>query len=316
MEKIGNCMRFLSRLWWFDGNRKKAESFGSQAIEVLEQQPPSAAKAMAYSNMSQLKMLSDQRAECIFWGEKAIAMAKELDNDEILSHALNNVGDVKIRSLSSRKEGNLLLQQSLDIALKNSYHEHVARAYTNMGHNELLIKDFESAGKSLEAGIRYCEERDLDSWSSYMLSSKARLYVETGRWDEAYRIADNLIKNEYIAPIVKIGAIVAMATISMRKGDNDPLPLLLEAKALAFETMELQRIVPALAAFLEYEWITGKRFVEQEALDNTIAMMDYMGNPYENSEFAFWLLKARNQHLALKDIFEGRSEERRVGKEC
>ena len=25
IEKIGNCLRFLSRLWWFDGNRKKAE---------------------------------------------------------------------------------------------------------------------------------------------------------------------------------------------------------------------------------------------------------------------------------------------------
>jgi hypothetical protein len=26
---------------------------------------------MAYSNMSQLKMLSDQTGECIFWGEKS-----------------------------------------------------------------------------------------------------------------------------------------------------------------------------------------------------------------------------------------------------
>jgi predicted ATPase len=36
VEKIGNSMRFLSRLWWFDGNRKQAESYGGQAIEVLE----------------------------------------------------------------------------------------------------------------------------------------------------------------------------------------------------------------------------------------------------------------------------------------
>src|SRR5262249_7208693 len=24
-EKLGDCLRFLSRLWWFDGNRKEAE---------------------------------------------------------------------------------------------------------------------------------------------------------------------------------------------------------------------------------------------------------------------------------------------------
>ena len=47
MEKIGNSLRFLSRLWWFDGNRKNAENFAEQAIEVLNNQPSSSAKAMA-----------------------------------------------------------------------------------------------------------------------------------------------------------------------------------------------------------------------------------------------------------------------------
>ena len=59
------------------------------------------AKAMAYSNMSQLKMLSDQTDECIYWGEKAIAIAKELNDEETLSHALNNVGTVQMRIQSS-----------------------------------------------------------------------------------------------------------------------------------------------------------------------------------------------------------------------
>lgn len=39
LERISNCFRFLSRLWWFDGNRKQAESFGLEAIEVLTKQP-------------------------------------------------------------------------------------------------------------------------------------------------------------------------------------------------------------------------------------------------------------------------------------
>ncbi len=52
---MGNSMRFISRLWWLDGDRKQAESFGAQAIEVLDKQPFSKAKAMAYSNMAQLE---------------------------------------------------------------------------------------------------------------------------------------------------------------------------------------------------------------------------------------------------------------------
>ena len=305
IEKIGNCMRFLSRLWWFDGNRKQAESFGSQAIEILEKQPSSRAKAMAYSNMSQLKMLSDQADECIFWGEKAIAMAEELADQEILSHALNNVGDVQARISSSKQKGIALLQQSLDIALKNSYHEHVARAYTNLGHNGLQTKDYELAKEMLDAGIQYCEERYLDSWTTYMWSSKARLNLETGHWDKALRIADNLLTNEDLSPVVKIGVLVVAAAIKMRRGDPGVLPLLVEAKEKAFETLELQRIIPAMVALLEYEWITGQRCIEKEALDKTISMVEQMGNLYENSEFSCWLFRARKQHVALREFYEG-----------
>jgi len=304
-EKIGNCMRFLSRLWWFDGNRKRAEHFGTRAIEVLDSQPSSKAKAMAYSNMSQLKMLSDEPPECIFWGEKAIAMAKELADEEILSHALNNVGDVQARIQSSEQKGIGLLQQSLEIALKNGYHEHVARAYTNLGHNALLMKDHELASETLEAGIRYCEERDLDSWTNYILSSKAKLSLEKGDWQEAYDIADTLINNEGSASVVRIGALTVLASIKMRRGDDAVIPLLNEAKEKAFETMELQRIIPTLVAMLEYEWITGKYIIEKTALDTAVEMVAKMGNRYENAQFAFWLFKARHQRIFLQEYAEG-----------
>jgi DNA-binding CsgD family transcriptional regulator len=304
-EKMGDNMRFLSRLWWWDGNRKKAENFGEEAIEVLEKQPTSRAKAMAYSNMSHLKMLSDQPAECIFWGEKAIKMAKEAGDQEILSHALNNVGDIQVRIPSSQQKGIQLLQQSLEIALKNSYHEHVARAYTNLAHNGMLIKDYELAKDAWETGIQYCEERDLDSWTVYMLSGKAKLNLETGKWDEAFIIATNLIKNETLPTVVKIGALTVLATIRMRRGDTDVLPLLNEAKEKAFETMELQRIIPVLVALLEFEWITGESAIDKETIDSTISMVEKMGNIYENSEFAFWMLKARKQSIPLTEFYEG-----------
>ncbi len=303
-EKIGNSMRFLSRLWWFDGNRKQAESYALQAIQVLENLPSSSAKAMAFSNMSQLKMLSDQAEECILWGEKAIAMARELGDEETLCHALNNVGDVQIRIHSSKEEGMQLLQQSLDIALKHSYHEHAARAYTNLGHNGIMIKNFDFATNFIEDGIQYCEERDLDSWTMYMLSSKARIKLETGNWDEALKIADDLLKKEIQSPPIKIGALLVVATIKMRRGDPDVLPLLQEAKTKAVQTMELQRIIPSLVAFLEYEWITGTQYLERETLDNAKQMMQHMGNVYENSEFDFWLQKARNERAELAQFHE------------
>jgi len=305
IEKIGNGMRFLSRLWWCDGNRKQAEYYGSQAIDVLDKQPSSKAKALALSNMSQLKMLSDQPDECIFWGERAISMATELGDEETLSHALNNVGTAKAVIPSSSREGFELLKQSLDLALKNSYQEHVARAYTNLEHTGFLAKDFEFSKGMLEAGIHYCEERDLDSWGAYMLADKSKMFLLTGNWNEAYKIAWELIKNEEQAPILRFTAYMVVAIIKMRRGNPDVIPLLTEVKEKAFEAGELRRIIPAMCALLEYEWITGTGLAEDEALKITLDMIGRMGNLYDNSEFAFWLYKARKQTVPLQEFYPG-----------
>ncbi|MEO6000997.1 MAG: AAA family ATPase [Chitinophagaceae bacterium] len=305
VEKMGNCMRFLSRLWWFEGNRKQAESFGEKAIEVLDSQPSNKAKAMAYSNMSQLKMLSDDTDECILWGGKAMAIARELDDEETLAHALNSVGSALMTIQSSMLEGIKLLKDSLKIALKNSYHEHVARAYTALGSNSVTMKEYVSAKNTLNEGIHYCEERDLDSLKLYMLSWKARLNLEIGNWDEAYSAADNLLKHENLFAVIKIGALTVVATIKMRRGDADALPLLLEAKTRAFETMELQRIIPALSALLEYEWITGDVCIMEETLDRTIHMIDQLDKISKKNKFYYWMRKARKEYLPLQERYEG-----------
>jgi DNA-binding CsgD family transcriptional regulator/tetratricopeptide (TPR) repeat protein len=305
IEKTGNCFRFLSRLWWRDGNRENAESFAEQAIDLLNSQPSSSAKAMAFSNMSQLKMLLDQFAESIAWGEKAITIAQSINDEETLSHALNNIGTVKMILASSKQNGTELLKESLAIALKNSFHEHAARAYSNLGSSAVKMKDYALAKKMLDEGIQYCEERDLDSWRLNMLSLKAQLSLETGEWNKAYSIADNLLKSEDKPYTFKIGALVVIGTIKMRRGDDDAFDLLLQAKTKAFETMELQRIIPSLIALLEYDWLTGKTSIDNKDLDRVTGAIEQTVSAVENSEFSFWLWKAKKQYLRLKKLYEG-----------
>ncbi len=302
-EKIGNCLRFLSRLWWFDGNGKKARAYGSEAVEILKGQSSSKAKAMAFSNMAQLKMLSDEYDECLLWGERSIVIAKELNDDEIISQALTSMGSaLMLRELSIDK-GMPLLQQSMEIALKKSYHEGVARAYIEMGSNGIIIKDYPFAKKILEEGINYCDRKDLDSMKLYMLGWLARLNLETGFWDEAYGNAIKLIENEDLLPVIKISALTIAALIKMRKGGEGALSLLLEAKDMAFETMELQRIVLVSFALLEYEWITGEAILETGTINKVIDMMEEVGKISKQSKFYYWLSKARKQFPQLGQIY-------------
>ncbi len=302
--RLGDSLWFLSRLWWFDGNRRQAERFAQEAIDTLADQPSSRPKAMAFSNMSQLKMLSDQTVECIHWGEKAIRIAGELGDEEILSHAYNNVGSVQMRVPAYRQKGLDLLRRSLDIALRLHFHEHAARAYTNMASNAIQLKDYALATTVLNDGIHYCEELELDSWRTYMLSWKARLLLDTGRWAEATATAEQLIRSDTQASIVKILALVVIGTIKMRKGEADALPLLLEARTKAFEAMELQRVLAALTALLEYEWITGQPILEKAAIEYVIGVISQGGTMRESSEFDYWLWKVRRAQIPWHEVHD------------
>jgi DNA-binding CsgD family transcriptional regulator len=305
IEKTGDSLRFLSRLWWFAGKRENAERFALEAIGLLKDQPASASKAMAFSNMSQLKMVADQPAECILWGEQAIAMAKQLGNEEILCHALNNLGNVQVLISSTEQKGKALLQQSLGIALRNAYPEHAARAYTNLVSTSIKTRDYAFANKVLDEGTRYCEERGLNSWTTYMSSWKARLNFETGNWTIACSIADNLLKNDNQLSIVKITVLIVLARIKMRRGENDALPLLIDAKDQAFEAMEMQRMIPATVALLEFEWLTGKKVIEQNDIDKLTKLMQTAGIESEKNEFAFWMKKAGRIFAGSKAIGAG-----------
>jgi DNA-binding CsgD family transcriptional regulator len=232
-------------------------------------------------------------------------MAKELGDEETLAHALNNVGTVQLRVYLTRQKGMELVQQSLDIALQNGYEEQAIRAFINLGSNAVVMKDYVFAKKILDQGIEYCEGRDLDLGTPYLLSFKARLHLEAGEWKEAERITCNLIKNESQPGVVKIGALIVLASIKMRRGDIDTLPLLLEAREKTLKTMEPQRIMPLMSALMEYEWITGKSLLEDALLNDVVKLCDTRGNMNESSIFAFWLLKARKQKLAMKEIYEG-----------
>jgi DNA-binding CsgD family transcriptional regulator/tetratricopeptide (TPR) repeat protein len=307
INKVGNCQRFLSRLWWLDGDTVKAEKFGMQALELLQSQQPSPAKAMAFSNMAQLKMVLDQPDESLKWGRQAIAIAREINDPESLSHALNNVGSIEINIQPSYENGLALLEESLSIALRESLHEHAARAYSNMVSNLIEVKNYTLATRVLDEGIRYCEERNLDFWRSNLSSGEATLHLESGSWKKGLEIATKLLNNNYQIPVFSLNAMTVVALIKMRTTDENVYQLLTLAKAKAFETHELQRILPCLSAILEYEWLTGDSLVSQREIDQVISIIDRCIYNVENNKFAFWLFRARGQQIGIKRIFPGYS---------
>ena len=78
----------------------------------------------------------------------------------------------------------------------------------------------------------------------------------------------------------------------MRRGEADALPLLVEARTKAFEAMELQRVLAALTALLEYEWallateIDPERVVASRVAAEDLAALEEAADILEAELFA------------------------------
>ena len=286
--KKGDTLRFLSKLWYFEGDHGKAVALALQAIDVLENGFPTRERALAYSNLSQLHMLSDDRESALMWGNKAIELATRMEDHEIVSHALNNVGYILFKRPDSQQQGEQHLKHSLSLALSHGFHEHAARAYANLFSSLVSIRQYEKAMAIFEVGIRYCEERDLNSWKYSMISHRAQLLLETGHWNEAEILAKSLqsISNNH----VKIEAFITLARVDMRRGKFDGAQQLIrEAKAMAMPTREAQWIIPVLSATLELYWINGGILPIAEIQATKEELFYKKNNSTQYTEFAYWM---------------------------
>ncbi|MEZ5498457.1 MAG: AAA family ATPase [Steroidobacteraceae bacterium] len=287
----GDELRWLSRLQWFLGNSAKVEQFGLEAVtmlEALDEKGPEL--AMAYSNLSQYHMLCNENAAAISWGERAVHLAEAIGADEIRIHALNNIGSAKFDGVSDA--GDKELHQSLREAVAGSLHEHAARAYTNIATNAVSVRNYPAAWKMLDEGLRYCEERDLDSWYFYMLAWRARARFETGDWESAEQDASTVLARKDYISINRIPALIVRARILARRGSPDAAVLLGEALALAGTTREPQRICPAAIASAELAWLDDNlRLVAAEARRGLGAAIRTR-NPWPRSELSYWLWRA------------------------
>jgi DNA-binding CsgD family transcriptional regulator/tetratricopeptide (TPR) repeat protein len=303
-EQAGNSLQFLSRLWSLDGNAELAEKYGIEAIEMLESQPSSNAKAIAFSNMAQLKLVSQQVMESIEWANNAVAIAEETGDKNILCHTLNNAGSIQWAAFPAEDNGKNMLVKSLEMALQYYFHEEAASAYLAIVCNSVACKEYDLAKQFLQAGINYCEEKGLISANSNNLSFKCRILLETGDWVQATEISKSLLQNQGQPETIKIDNQLIVSTIKIRKGEADILSDLQDIKTLAFKTKEYQQIIRVIIALLEYEWVSTKKIITEEELKYCIGLVQKGRNVFLNSAFDFWLQKARHIESGLAELYE------------
>ena len=285
--RLGGSLRWLSRMYWWAGQRAAAEQAGLEAVAVLEQADDRRLLALALSNQSQLGMLAHRPAEAIGYGQRAAALAREAGDAAIISHALANIGSCQW--FLGDPAGEETLAEALQVALDAGDTEDACRAYVNLTWNLLDRFRLDEAERYLAAAMRLAEEDEFLGFLSYMQVAEARLALGRGQWERAVQLAG--LGAEAVAP-TRCAALTVLACVGVRRGEPDAGKLLGAAWELAVQIGEMQRMGPAAAARAEDAWLRGDLAAARDLVTPVHAEAARLGDAVHQSELGYWLAVA------------------------
>jgi len=289
-ERVGDGLRWLSRLSWFRGSREMSERYAAEAITTLEPLAPGETLAMAYSNRSQLHMLADEEKAAIAWGQKALELAERQNETEIIVHALTNIGTMEM--INNSEQGRAKLEQALRLAKAHEMHDHVARCYANLVSRLIRNRCYALAETFLNEGLNYTVDRDMDSYNVYLLGWKSRWFFEQGRWAEAEVAIQDVQRLNPGSVVIALPAITTLGHLLARRGDEEAQRWLDQAAALAIATGEIQRVGPVVDAQAEAAWWKGQPERVLEELAPLDGFPDAAKEHYLRGAVAYWKWQA------------------------
>jgi hypothetical protein len=241
---------------------------------------------MAYSNQAQLDMLASRTEAAMRWAGRAIELARRLDDQETLTHALTNIGSARLRDgdLGGRVE----LERGFAVAVAPGLEDHAARAVGNLATISAEMRDYRHARGDLDRALAFVRAHELAGWAQHLLGYRARLRLDLGDWAGAEQDAQAALAEQVKGGARVVDALVPLGLLQARRGDPDAAATLQEATERAFAT-ELQWIAPVAAARAEHAWLQGQenRIVKEAAGAFELAVRD--AHPWFAGELACWL---------------------------
>src|SRR5262249_16121360 len=262
-----------------------------EAVELLEQAPPSGALARAYGAVAMDRMTSSDTDGAVDWGVRAIELAERVDDAQALIYSLNTVGAAEI--LGGRPGGVEKLERSIELAKGAGLAVEVGRGYINVVEAFGDRHEWKRADRFLEPGIDYTREYGLEAWLECLIAAEARSFVHQGRWEDAVAIAGSLLNGRPSSVLEpRLGGLLVMGLIRARRGDPDVWPRLDEALERAAPTEELQTIAPVAAARAEASWLEARHGAIGQETASARRLALETGEPYALGELAVWRRRA------------------------
>jgi ATP/maltotriose-dependent transcriptional regulator MalT len=245
-----------------DGAREQL----AYAVELVEQGPLTVAKVRAFAQQARNESVSGARDKAAELAQRALSMAEELGDDELISHTLNTLGMVHVGK--GDPAGIAELERSVEFATASNSPEAIHTTLNNLANSQWLIGDLEGASASL-AKAREAAERFGHSSALLWLEIEDMLDHDLrGEWDEALACSNAFLesiegrKNRLRGTARHVRALVFVA-----RGDVDAAEA--EAKLVLEEARKSQGepLSPALAEVARVLVAAGRQAEADVLLD-------------------------------------------------
>jgi DNA-binding CsgD family transcriptional regulator/tetratricopeptide (TPR) repeat protein len=287
--RVGENLRWLSRLNWWRGHTAQARVAGERAVEVLESVPPGPQLAMAYSNLSQLHMLAGE-GTAIEWGERAIDLARHFGDLDTEVHALVNVGSAWMEQ--DPDAGGAELERVHTLAAAAGLDDHATRALANKACQAVEWCDLDAAADVLARVLDFAEARDLDGYVRHLLGYRAAMLLAAGDWTGASADAEAAMAGPSRPGPTRCTAQVALGRLRSRRGEPDAAEILHEAAPPAYEADEMQFVGPVATGLAEHYWIAGDPARSAAEARRGYALALSVGHPWFTGQLAYWQWRA------------------------
>jgi DNA-binding CsgD family transcriptional regulator/tetratricopeptide (TPR) repeat protein len=250
-ERVGENLRWISRLSWWTGRVAHARETAARAVSVLEAAPESEQLAMAYSNQAQLHLTTHELDDAVRWAQRALSLAERLGDQGTAIHASITLGTAWL--VRDDPRGRPALEEAYARAAARGLIDHAARAMHNLflvTADELAL--FDAAVPLADQSLAYTRQHDLDGMHDMVRGARAKLRLERGDWAGALADADATLDRSGPVGVNAVLPLVARGRIQAARGHGDALATLDQAARAAEGVGDVPMVTPVADARSEY----------------------------------------------------------------
>jgi DNA-binding CsgD family transcriptional regulator len=220
------------------------------------------------------------------------------------SYALNTLACARLRT-DDEPQAWAQLRQSLELAVRHGRDEHAARAHLNLASLALVHRRHGEVLAACDAGIAFCEARDIDLYIARLHTRRAFALLDLGRWPDADAALDAAEAVPDLGPIEAEQLLHLRRLLDLRRGSARPGTLAYWAamtEALAAGNRGLRAdpwFMPQPVLAAEAAWLAGNDGLVCRIAEAALPRAQRSGERWRLGQLSCWLRRAGGQPATL-----------------